>query len=54
MRSFGLAIALALAVAVPAASAANSRSLLWSRVDGPTKAGTQLGLLRPDDVEHAS
>jgi hypothetical protein len=52
MRSFGLAIALALAVAVPAASAANSRSLLWSRVDGPTKAGTQLGLLRSGGVLH--
>jgi hypothetical protein len=52
MRSLALAIVLALAAAVPAASAANSRSLLWSRVDGPTKAGTQLGLLRSGGVLH--
>ena len=52
MRSLALAITLALAVAVPAASAANSRSLDWARVDGPTKAGTQLGLLPSGGVLH--
>jgi hypothetical protein len=52
MCTFALAIVLALAAAVPAASAANSRSLLWSRIDGPAKAGTQLGLLRSGGVLH--
>jgi hypothetical protein len=52
MRSLALSVVLALAVTVPAASAANSRSLLWSRVDGPTKAGSQLGLLRSGGVLH--
>ena len=53
MRSLTLAVVFALAVAVPVASAANSRSLVRARVDGPTKAGTQLGRLRSGGVLHA-
>jgi hypothetical protein len=47
-------VALVAALAVPAAlAAAPARGPAWTRLSGPTKAGSQLGLLRKDGVLNA-
>lgn len=46
------AVGIALAVAASAASAAPQSSTAWTRVSGPTRASTQLGLLNAGGVLH--